>query len=112
MNHLGEYLKAARNEKGLSLYKVYESTGITNSRLFKAENGAWDNLKLSELKKLAVLYEKPIIPMCMMAGFFDESDMEEYHSGFRNVDLLGEDDKQHVQAEIDFILTKKEGATQ
>jgi hypothetical protein len=38
--------------------------------------------------------------------------MEEYHSGFRNVDLLGEDDKQHVQAEIDFILKKKEGATQ
>ena len=109
MHKLGDYLKIIRNEKGLSLYKVYEKTGITDSRLSKAENGAWNNLKLSELKKLADLYEVPIIPMCMMAGFFDNSDIEEYHSGFRNVALLDDDDKQHIQAEIDYILKKKEG---
>ena len=109
MHKLGDYLKIIRNEKGLSLYKVYEKTGITDSRLSKAENGAWNNLKLSELKKLADLYEVPIIPMCMMAGFFDDSDIEEYHSGFRNVALLDDDDKQHIQAEIDYILKKKEG---
>ncbi len=109
MHKLGDYLKIIRNEKGLSLYKVYEKTGITDSRLSKAENGAWNNLKLSELKKLADLYEVPIIPMCMMAGFFDDSDIEEYHSGFRNVALLDDEDKQHIQAEIDYILKKKEG---
>ena len=109
MHKLGDYLKIIRNEKGLSLYKVYEKTGITDSRLSKAENGAWNNLKLSELKKLADLYEVPIIPMCMMAGFFDNSDIEEYHSGFRNVALLDDEDKQHIQAEIDYILKKKEG---
>ena len=110
MHKLGDYLKIIRNEKGLSLYKVYEKTGITDSRLSKAENGAWNNLKLSELKKLADLYEVPIIPMCMMAGFFDDSDIEEYHSGFRNVALLDDEDKQHIQAEIDYILKKKEGS--
>ena len=109
MHKLGDYLKIIRNEKGLSLYKVYEKTGITDSRLSKAENGAWNNLKLSELKKLADLYEVPIIPMCMMAGFFDDSDIEEYHFGFRNVALLDDEDKQHIQAEIDYILKKKEG---
>ena len=109
MHKLGDYLKIIRNEKGLSLYKVYEKTGITDSRLSKAENGAWNNLKLSELKKHADLYEVPIIPMCMMAGFFDDSDIEEYHSGFRNVALLDDEDKQHIQAEIDYILKKKEG---
>lgn len=109
MHKLEDYLKIIRNEKGLSLYKVYEKTGITDSRLSKAENGAWNNLKLSELKKLADLYEVPIIPMCMMAGFFDDSDIEEYHSGFRNVALLDDEDKQHIQAEIDYILKKKEG---
>jgi transcriptional regulator with XRE-family HTH domain len=112
MYNLGEYLKNIRNEKGLSLYKVYECTGITDSRLSKAENGAWSNLKLLELKKLADLYEKPIIPMCLMAGLFSESDIEEYHSGFRNVALLGDDDKQHIQSEIDYILKKKEGRKQ
>ncbi len=107
MQNLGEYLRQLRNDCGLSLYKVYERTGITDSRLSKAENGAWCNLKLSEIRKLADLYEAPVIPMCMMAGLFDESDIEEYHSGFKNVALLDDEDKQHVQSEIDYILKKK-----
>ena len=107
MQNLGEHLKRLRNDMGLSLYKVYQQTGITDSRLSKAENGAWRNLKLSELKKLAVLYEAPIIPMCLMAGMFDVSDIEEYHSGFKNVALLDDEDKQHIQSEIDYILKKK-----
>lgn len=107
MQNLGEYLRQLRNDCGLSLYKVYERIGITDSRLSKAENGAWCNLKLSEIRKLADLYEAPVIPMCMMAGLFDESDIEEYHSGFKNVALLDDEDKQHVQSEIDYILKKK-----
>lgn len=107
MQNLGEYLRQLRNDCGLSLYKVYERTGITDSRLSKAENGAWCNLKLSEIRKLADLYEVPVIPMCMMAGLFEESDIEEYHSGLKNVALLDDEDKQHVQSEIDYILKKK-----
>ena len=107
MQNLGEHLKQLRSDKGLSLYKVYERTGITDSRLSKAENGAWNNLKLSELKKLADLYGAPVIPMCLMAGLFDVSDIEEYHSGFKNVALLDDEDKRHVQSEIDYILRKR-----
>lgn len=109
MQDLGKHLKMLRNSKKMSLYKVYENTGITDSRLSKAENGAWNNLKLSELKKLAVLYETPIIPLCFMAGLFEQSDIEEYHSCFRNVSLLDDEDKQHIQSEIDYILKKKRG---
>ena len=107
MQNLGEHLKQLRSDKGLSLYKVYERTGITDSRLSKAENGAWNNLKLSELKKLADLYGAPVIPMCLLAGLFDVSDIEEYHSGFKNVALLDDEDKRHVQSEIDYILRKR-----
>lgn len=107
MHNLGVHLKTLRNEKGLSLFKVYESTGITDSRLSKAENGAWNNLKLSELKKLADLYGAPVIPMCLMAGLFEKSDIEEYHSCFKRVALLDDEDKQHIQSEIDYILKKK-----
>ena len=46
MEKLGEYLKDIRTEKGMSLHKVYENTGITDSRLSKAENGTGNNLKL------------------------------------------------------------------
>ena len=105
---LGEYLKKLRNENGLSLHKVYEHTGITDSRLSKAENGSWSILKLTELKKLANLYGAPIVYICLMAGLFNESDIEEYHSSFKNVSLLDEEDKNHIQSEIDFILKRKE----
>lgn len=107
MQNLGEHLRKLRNDKGLSLSKVYDQTGITDSRLWKAENGAWDNLKLSELKRLADLYEAPVIPLCLMAGLFDRSDIEEYHSGFKNVALLDDEDKVHIQSEIDYILRKR-----
>ncbi len=107
MCDLGEQLRKLRSDKGLSLHKVYESTGITNSRLSKAENGAWNNLKLSELRMLADLYEARIIPMCLMAGLFDRSEVEEYHSCFQNVELLDDEDKRHIQTEIDYILKKK-----
>lgn len=109
MQNLGNYLKQLRTSKGMSLNKVYRNTGITDSRLSKAENGAWNNLKLSELKQLAVLYDSPIIPLCLMANLFDVSDIEEYHSCFKNVALLDEEDIQHIQAEIDYILKRKRG---
>lgn len=109
MCDLGEYLRDIRNKKGLSLYKVHQSTGITDSRLSKAENGAWDNLKLTELKMLADLYEVSVIPMCLYAGLFGESDIEEYHSCFRNVGALNDEDKRHIQSEIDYIIKMKEG---
>ena len=107
MINMGEHLKELRNNKGLSLKKVYEKTGITNSRLSKAENGAWDNLKPSEIKKLADLYETPVVQVCLLAGMFDKSDLEEYHSGFKNIALLDDDDKQHIQSEINYILKKR-----
>lgn len=107
MYNLGEYLKELRNKKGLSLYKVYENTGITNSRLSKAENGAWNNLKMTELKALADLYETSVIHLCIMAGLFERADIEEYTVGFRNIALLDDEDKQHVQSEIDYIVKRK-----
>ena len=107
MYNLGDCLKELREKKGLSLYKVYENTGITNSRLSKAENGAWDNLKITELKTLASLYETSVIHLCIKAGLFVYADIEEYTSGFRNIALLDDEDKQHVQSEIDYIVKRK-----
>ncbi len=107
MSKFGDYLKQIRNEKGLSQAKVYEYTGITNSRLCKAENGADTTLNPEELKKLASLYEVAVVPMYIMAGYLDTSDLEEYRSGFKNTDLLDADEKKHIQDQIDFIIRKK-----
>ena len=50
MSELGDYLRKARNIKGLSQAKVQTQIGITNSRLCRAENGADNILSAAELK--------------------------------------------------------------
>ena len=107
MSELGDYLRNARNEKGLSQAKVQTQIGITNSRLCKAENGADNILSAAELKKLAVLYGVPVVPLFIMAGFLEASDLEEYRSGFKNTSMLDSDEKNHIQSQIDFIIKKK-----
>lgn len=107
MRDFGEYLKKVRNEKGFSLNKVYERTGITDSRLSKAENGSWNILKIEELKSLAQLYEISVVSLCLMASIFNETDLKEYHSCFQNVELLDQEEKKHIQLEIDFIIRMK-----
>lgn len=107
MSELGDYLRKARNIKGLSQAKVHAQTGITNSRICKAENGADNILSAAELKKLAVLYDVPVIPLFIMAGFLETSDLEEYRSGFKNTSMLDSEEKNHVQSEINFIIKKK-----
>ncbi|WP_277219350.1 helix-turn-helix domain-containing protein [Peptoniphilus vaginalis] len=110
MSELGNYLRNARNEKGLSQANVYTQIGITNSRLCKAENGADNILSAIELKKLAVLYGIPTVPLFIMAGFLEVSDLEEYRSGFKNISMLDSEEKNHIQSQIDFIIKiKKKG---
>ena len=107
MNELGKCLKELRNNKGLSLANVYQSTKITDSRLSKVENGAENTLKPHELRKLAKLYETGLVKLFVMAGYLTASDLEEYHSGFKNTDLLESDEMEHIQCQIDFIIRKK-----
>lgn len=107
MSMLGDYLKQLRNEKGLSQAQVYIQTGITNSRLCKAENGADSILSPGEIKKLSVLYEVDVVSLYIMAGYLDTSDLEEYRSGFKNIELLDSEEKKHIQDQIDFINRKK-----
>lgn len=107
MSELGDYLRNIRNEKRLSLENVHKEVGITNSRLCKAENGADNILTAADLKKLSLLYDIPVVPMFIMAGFLDTSDLEEYRSGFKNTSMLDSDEKSHIQDQIDFIIKKK-----
>lgn len=107
MSAFGDYLKDIRYKKRISLAKVHKLTGITNSRLCKAENGSDGILNPAELKKLAALYGVAVVPMYLMAGYLDMSDLEEYRSGFKNTELLDSDEKKHIQDQIDFIIRRK-----
>lgn len=108
MSKLGSYLRKCRSDIGLSLTEVYQRTGITNSRLSRIENGSQKGiLNPTELKKLANLYGVGLVSIFIVAGYLDNFDLEEYRFGFKNIELLDDDEKKHIQEQIDFLARKK-----
>ena len=59
-----------------------------------------------ELKKLAVLYHVNAVPLFVMAGYLDETDLEDYQMGFQRAGLLNNAERECIQAQIN-LLTKE-----
>ena len=89
MDSLGDYLKEARIRQGLSLKDVYRETGISDSRLSRIENGSTAFL----------------VDLLINAGYLDAEALSSYERVFRNVDLLSDDERNHIQEQID-LFTK------
>ena len=99
---IGERLRNIRESKGLSMEEVSKSTGITNSRLSKIERGITKHPTLNDISILLKLYEIPLIAFLCQEGFCTNDLMP-----LKNFDLLNKFEKEHIQAEIDFILKEK-----
>ena len=106
MAELGDLLKVSREKSCLSLKKVYEITGITDSRLSKMERGQI-HCTPDDLKKLAHLYNIHLIPLYVLAGYLSEVDIKEYQFVFKGVSSLDDEEMQHIQAQIDFLNKKR-----
>ncbi len=106
MTDLGARLKAYRDGLSLSLKQVDEITGITNSRLSKIERGQIE-CPPRDLKKLAQLYDVQTISLFVDAGYLSEEDIVDYQFIFEGVSKLDDSEREHIQAEIDFLNRKK-----
>lgn len=106
MSALGNRLKESREKIGLSQKKIYEITGITDSRLSKMERGQIDCTP-EDLKKLAHLYNIHLIPLFVLADYLNEEDIKEYQFVFRGVSSLDDEEMQHIQAQIDFLNKRR-----
>ena len=101
-------LKKCRNERKLSQKGVFNLTGITDSRISKAEReGSIKNFSVNELKILSKTYNIPIVEMLIKLGCLTVSDLKEFQSGFKGVSVLDAEEKNHIQNEIDFLNRKK-----
>lgn len=106
MDSLGNYLKAKRDEKGLSMNDVYVQTGITDSRLSKLENGNYKEPSPIILKKLADLYEISVVELFIKSGYLTYDSLDLCSQIFHGIELLTEEDRKHIQGEIDYIISK------
>ena len=98
MKDIGTYLKEQRIRCELSMKDVFEQTGITDSKLSRQERGS-KMLTPDELKKLAVLYHVNAVPLFVMAGYLDETDLEDYQMGFQRAGLLNNAERECIQAQ-------------
>lgn len=106
MDVLGQYLKERRIQRGLSLKDVYKETGISDSKLSRIENGTnASDPAPSILQTLSKLYNVSLVELYRIAGYLDEEALSSYVRVFHNLDLLTEDERNHVQAQID-LFTK------
>lgn len=107
MDSLGKYLKIKRNNLGLSLKDVYLKTGITDSRLSRLENDNYSEPPASMLKALAEAYEISVVELFIKAGYLTYDSLDICNQIFHGIELLNEDDRKHIQGQIDFIISKR-----
>lgn len=68
---LGDVLKKARNDRGLSLRAVESATGIQNAHLSQIENHAITKPDMAMLWELGALYELDYTELLGLAGYGD-----------------------------------------
>lgn len=105
MSNLGKRLKDYREMRGLTLKRVNEQTGITNSRLSKIERGQLV-CPPADLKKLARIYEVQLISLYLEAGYIDNDDLMEYQL-FLKVLMNWMMKKTTYTKQIDFMISRK-----
>lgn len=106
MNNIGDYLRKAREDNGLSLKDVQVKTGISNSVLSRIENNKnQSGANPTVLRSLSKLYGCNLIELFIMAGYLDDEALSSYKQVFHNADLLTDDERKNTQEQID-LFTK------
>lgn len=106
MNKLGEYLLHLRVERNYSLKYIQEQTGVTDSQQSRIERGITSDISPISLKKLSNFYDISFIELLKMAGYINDKDLEQYSRVFSYAELLSDEQKFHIQEEINLFTGK------
>lgn len=104
MNDIGAYLKSQRQKLHLSLSEVHKLCGITDSKLSRFERGEGKAPSPSELKLIASVYGIDVVPLYILAGYLDESDLRAYQLVFHGAELLTIEERQSIQTQIELFV--------
>ena len=107
MGNLGNYLRELRIQRGLSQKDVYKEIGISDSRLSRIEKGSntFESVP-TIMKALAKLYKIDLVDLLLNTGYLDVDALSSYERVFQNVDLLSDEERNHIQKQID-LFTKE-----
>jgi transcriptional regulator with XRE-family HTH domain len=105
---IGTHLKTHREKKNLSLRDVQLETQITDTRLRRIEKGQVKEPSPQVLKILAGYYDLSIIDLYIRAGYLDDNSICKEQRTFYNVEKLSENEFEHIQKEIDYLIEHKQ----
>ncbi|MDA3847289.1 MAG: helix-turn-helix transcriptional regulator [Vallitaleaceae bacterium] len=107
MNNLGNFLKLQRESRNLSLKDLQIETLITDTRINRIERGLVKEPSPEVLRILAEYYELSIIDLYIKAGYLTDNSICKEQRAFYDVDQLSENDFEHIQTQIDYLIKHK-----
>ncbi|MBN1618754.1 helix-turn-helix transcriptional regulator [Candidatus Dojkabacteria bacterium] len=107
MNRFGDYLKAIRKEKGYTLRRAEELSGISNAYLSQLENGKIKNPSLSVIHKLSKAYETPYSTLMKFAGFPSQDNLIDDQSFDSQVGPVTEEEAKELIDYLHFIRSRR-----
>lgn len=108
MADIGAYIKQKREASGYSLKKMASLCGISDSELYKIENGSRQNPNWKNLCEIAKSLDLHPFEILFEAGYITDTDINPVHK-IKRLDRLSAEDLGLVQLYIDFLIAKRNG---
>ena len=106
MADIGVFIKQRREKAGYSLKKLASLSGISDSELFKIENGTRQNPNWKNLREIAKALEIHPFELLLEADYISETDINPIIR-LKGLDKLNSSELDLVQLYVDFLLEKR-----
>ena len=103
------YIKQKREAKGYSLKKLASLCNVSDSELYKIENGNRQNPNWKNLCEIAKSLDIHPFEVLLEAGYISEADISPIHI-VKGLDKLSAYEIRFVQLFVDFLVSKRNGS--
>lgn len=110
MSSYGDFFRAARQSKKLTLREVEKATGISNAYVSQLETNKVKHPSPNSLYKLAELYEVPYEVLMEKVGYpvpNQEVNTTEKQATFRRIGKVTDEEEEALLQYLSFIRTQK-----
>ena len=105
MTEIGNYIKQNRIAAGYSLKKLSKLSGISDSEIFKIENGERKTPNWKFLCEIAKNLDIHPLEILHKAGYIQDEDIKPIHR-VKSLNKLSDADVTELQQFIDFLVSK------
>lgn len=110
MKTLGDFLYSIRTGNNYSLKDVAKDNTLTDTKIRRIEKGKIIQPSPLALRELSNFYGISIVKLFVLAGYLNNSDLEDYQKVFTGVDKLSENELVAIQEFIKLLINRsKEG---